>query len=83
MTTLLPSNGRTFNQTVLTTPQTGQDLLTNRQTLLKKIKHPHAQKNEILWLPAFGTFCFAANAQGNASGKTKRAKSCPRFIPTS
>jgi hypothetical protein len=49
------------------------------RTTLQKLKTPHPQKkNKILWLPEFGTFCFAAYTQANPSGKTKRAK----FFPT-
>jgi len=47
----------------------------------KKIKNtPTRRKYKILWLSAFGTFCFAAYTQSNPSGKTKRAKFCPRFM---
>jgi len=79
MTTLLPSNGRTFNQTVLTTRQTGQNLLTNRQTLLKKTKPPPRAKNEILWLPAFGTSRFLPRYKPTHE-KAARAKFYPRFV---
>lgn len=56
---------------------TTRPLLTNRQTLQKKLKHRHRTKKiDFLLPPTFGTFAFAANAQANTEAKAKE----PNFL---